>query len=30
MKEKVILDTHGRQLEKIFLPEDLERLRLSG
>nr|MCS5610451.1 hypothetical protein [Candidatus Poribacteria bacterium] len=27
MKEKVILDPHGRQLEKIFLPEDLERLR---
>ena len=30
MKEKVILDPHGRQLDKIFLPEDLERLRSSA
>ena len=29
MKEKVILDPHGRQLEKIFLPEDLERLEVG-
>jgi len=30
VKEKVILDPHGRQLDKIFLPEDLERLRSSA